>query len=179
MDHLFIDFANTELFDGRGNRQDLLADAAARDEFLHRWALPNVDRRDLRKLQDLRSMIRAMAEQVGGGGRIDEVHRARLNEALARHPVRYRLGRSGSAPSLSVVPAEEGRASAIVGAIALSFATFVAEEEPDRLKMCRNDGCRWMFFDATKNRNRRWCRVCGNADRVRRFRERRRRERVR
>jgi hypothetical protein len=47
-------------------------------------------------------------------------------------------------------------------------------EHADRLKICQNDQCRWLFLDASKNRSRQWCEsaTCGNRQRVRRFRDR-------
>jgi predicted RNA-binding Zn ribbon-like protein len=45
-----------------------------------------------------------------------------------------------------------------------------------RLKACRNDGCRWAFFDRSKNRSRNWCSmaVCGSRVKSRTYRQRRR-----
>ena len=33
-----------------------------------------------------------------------------------------------------------------------------------RIKQCSGDHCGWLFFDTTKNKQRRWCEmdVCGN-----------------
>jgi predicted RNA-binding Zn ribbon-like protein len=38
---------------------------------------------------------------------------------------------------------------------------------------CADDSCAWLFLDTTRSRTRRWCdmRVCGNRNKVRRFRE--------
>jgi predicted RNA-binding Zn ribbon-like protein len=80
-------------------------------------------------------------------------------------------------PDLDVDPLAGG-GSPVAGAIALSTARFLTGGEIDRLKMCDNAGCRWVFYDETRNRRRRWCGPCGNVDRVRRFRERRRLERA-
>lgn len=46
----------------------------------------------------------------------------------------------------------------------------------ERLKACRNDGCRWAFYDSSRNRSGRWCdmAVCGNRAKVRAYRERHR-----
>jgi predicted RNA-binding Zn ribbon-like protein len=40
----------------------------------------------------------------------------------------------------------------------------------DRLHRCDDQGCGWLFLDATRNHSRRWCssRDCGNRDRARR-----------
>jgi predicted RNA-binding Zn ribbon-like protein len=40
----------------------------------------------------------------------------------------------------------------------------------DRLRRCDDQGCGWLFLDATRNHSRRWCSSgdCGNRDRARR-----------
>ena len=46
----------------------------------------------------------------------------------------------------------------------------------ERLKVCADDGCRWAFYDRSKNRSGSWCvmAVCGNRAKARSYRERRR-----
>lgn len=43
-----------------------------------------------------------------------------------------------------------------------------------RFKACRNDSCRWAFYDQSRNRSRNWCsmQICGNRIKARQFRER-------
>jgi predicted RNA-binding Zn ribbon-like protein len=47
-----------------------------------------------------------------------------------------------------------------------------------RLRRCGNDTCYWLFIDETKNCSRRWCEMasCGNLMKVRRHRDRHRRD---
>lgn len=42
----------------------------------------------------------------------------------------------------------------------------------DRVRECAAKDCRWLFMDQSRNRSRRWCdmTVCGNRDKIRRFR---------
>jgi len=42
-----------------------------------------------------------------------------------------------------------------------------------RIRTCADDTCAWLFVDATRSGTRRWCdmKVCGNRNKVRRFRE--------
>ena len=49
-----------------------------------------------------------------------------------------------------------------------------AEGTWDRLKACPWDTCRWAFYDRSKNRSGRWCRmdVCGNRAKAAAFRAR-------
>lgn len=57
---------------------------------------------------------------------------------------------------------------------AWSAAQLLAGDDRHRLKCC--DACDRLFLDLSRNRSRRWCdmRDCGNRDKIRRFRERRR-----
>lgn len=43
-----------------------------------------------------------------------------------------------------------------------------------RVKACRADGCRWAFYDHSRNRSGRWCdmAVCGNRTKVKAYRKR-------
>ena len=60
-----------------------------------------------------------------------------------------------------------------------SFAAFLAEGDPTRLKLCENRDCRWVFYDTTRSRTRRWCAdTCGNLIKVREFRRRKTRKRT-
>jgi predicted RNA-binding Zn ribbon-like protein len=58
--------------------------------------------------------------------------------------------------------------------IAGSFAHFLAEDSPSRLRVCANLGCRWVFVDRSPTGRRRWCdmRTCGNQAKVARHRAR-------
>jgi predicted RNA-binding Zn ribbon-like protein len=97
---------------------------------------------------------------------------ARLNEATER---------AGLVPALD---ADEGlrlapRARGVDGALGLLLAAIyasIAEGSWERMKTCECDDCRWLFYDASKNRNGRWCHsaVCGTRERSRRAYQRRR-----
>ena len=65
----------------------------------------------------------------------------------------------------------------VVWEIALAAAGLVTDaERRRRIRICANGPCDWMFLDTSRSGRRRWCRmgVCGNASKVRRFRERQR-----
>jgi predicted RNA-binding Zn ribbon-like protein len=44
-----------------------------------------------------------------------------------------------------------------------------------RMKACRNDGCRWAFYDHSRNRSGAWCQMetCGTQAKMRTYRQRR------
>ncbi len=73
-------------------------------------------------------------------------------------------------------PAKE-RLEIVAWEIALSAASLMTDaDRRRRIRICANGPCDWMFLDTSRSGCRRWCRmaVCGNAAKVRRFRERQR-----
>ncbi len=113
---------------------------------------------------DLRRLFDDLAQD--GAPRADIADAA--NRALAHVHVRPRVAVAGDRYAL----AEE--AGGIEAAIALDFARFLCDFEPERLKHCANPACSMVFYDQGRNGRRRWCTmsVCGNRDKVSRFRAR-------
>jgi predicted RNA-binding Zn ribbon-like protein len=58
--------------------------------------------------------------------------------------------------------------------IARAAARLVTSPNLARVRPCAAEDCGWWFLDETKNGSRRWCdmKLCGNRDKVRRFRAR-------
>ena len=66
---------------------------------------------------------------------------------------------------------------AVLGPIVWRAMDLLENGPLDRIKECPPpEGCGWLFMDLSKNRSRQWCsmKTCGNASKVRRFRERQR-----
>ena len=63
---------------------------------------------------------------------------------------------------------------AVLGPISLSALTTLLQADLTRIKQCQGEKCGWLFFDATKNKSRRWCEmeVCGNRAKQKRLAER-------
>jgi predicted RNA-binding Zn ribbon-like protein len=63
---------------------------------------------------------------------------------------------------------------AIMGPVVLSALSVLTGSDLSRVKRCPGDHCGWLFFDATKNKRRRWCEmeVCGNRAKQKRRRAR-------
>lgn len=57
--------------------------------------------------------------------------------------------------------------------LADSAARLLTEPRLADVGRCANGGCGWLYLDTTRNHSRRWCsmRLCGNAVKVRRFRD--------
>jgi len=172
-----FDLVNSEVWYGLGPLEDRLAsDPGWLDEFLARWRLAAPGRRTRKELDELarlRSLLRRLIETVAAGRRIADSDLAELNGFLVARPLRRTLAPSGDVYELALTPLRSDWTYTLAE-IATSFAELAAGVEARRIKVCPNPECRWVFYDETKNRRRRWCEstVCGNRDKVRRFRER-------
>ncbi len=126
---------------------------------------------DLRRALDVREGLRALLLRNNGlefdGHRVE-----RLDRAAARAGVRVSFSAAGE-PAL--VPAAAGVDGALAQLLAIVERS-VADGSWERLKACPREECEWAFYDRTKNRSGRWCRMeeCGNLAKARAFRERRR-----
>jgi predicted RNA-binding Zn ribbon-like protein len=126
---------------------------------------------DLRRALDVREGLRALL-LANNGEPLDEAAVKRLERAASRAGVRLSFGQAGR-PEL--VPDAVG----VDGAIAHLMAIVAGAERDgswERLKACPRDSCYWAFYDRSKNRSKRWCRMeaCGNVEKARAYRERRR-----
>jgi predicted RNA-binding Zn ribbon-like protein len=130
-----------------------------------------VGRADLRRALDVREGLRALL-MANNGMAADAERVQRLDDAAARAGVRVSF-RPQAAPALA--PAREGVHGAIAQLLAI-VAGAAERGEWQRLKACPRDVCHWAFYDHSKNRSGRWCQmeVCGNIEKARAFRERRR-----
>ncbi|HZU11548.1 MAG TPA: CGNR zinc finger domain-containing protein [Chloroflexota bacterium] len=92
-----------------------------------------------------------------------------LNRAAADAGVHIRLAPDGGqlVTTLGGVPGAMGRLLADVYE-AMQAGTW------QRLKACRDDTCRWVFYDRSKNRSGAWCSMaeCGNRAKTRAYRRR-------
>jgi CGNR zinc finger/Putative stress-induced transcription regulator len=110
----------------------------------------------------------ALREEVRGPAPGDH---ARLNALAARVSLRAIFTPDG----LGVLPAEEG-VRGVLGAVL--GAAVIADQGGrwQRLKICRERHCQVAFYDRSKNSSRCWCSmsVCGNRNKTRAYRGRRR-----
>jgi predicted RNA-binding Zn ribbon-like protein len=171
---LFVDFLNSEWYDGRGRLEDRLLDPAWRGWLLREWDLSDPGESSpatLRRLLHLRELLRAIVEDAHVG-RSPSTSRLEAHASdLASTPMRLEFtGEPPTAawgvrsPSWAYVEAEVIR----------SCLGFLAGPARGRLRRCQNEGCLWAFVDASRNGSRRWCdpEICGNVAKVRAYRQR-------
>jgi len=186
---LCLDFANTVSWRGSAEpadrlptyrelvrffvQSDVLSDVEARR--LKREAIrrPGTAARTLRRAVELREALYRTFSGLAAGRSPRPSDLATLNALLpaalahlrvSRDGGRFRWRWDGNARSL-------GR---LLWPVARDAAVFLTSSDFSRLRTCGNPQCGWVFLDTTKSGTRRWCSmaVCGNRDKLRRFRQR-------
>jgi predicted RNA-binding Zn ribbon-like protein len=99
---------------------------------------------------------------------------ATLNEAAGRAPLVTRFDDDGQAALEAGDDCVDAADVALARILAIVYRAMQTGEW-SRLKACRNDTCRWAFYDRSKNRSRHWCSmaVCGSQVKARAYRQRR------
>jgi predicted RNA-binding Zn ribbon-like protein len=126
----------------------------------------------LERLVTTRTALRDVADAVAHGQTpdrraIDEVNRAlqsRERVELVAADDGVRLGHSHVGDAVDDVLAR----------IAEPIVREIGSGHDDRVRICANDTCRWIFYDESRSGRRRWCDMatCGNRAKARRHRER-------
>jgi predicted RNA-binding Zn ribbon-like protein len=169
---LVQDFVNTRNYFHGG---DLLGDAEEATRRLTEHGLlkkgESVGESERRHLVSLREALRGLLLVHNGaaepGPDAQELNGLVTSAALG---VRFRAdGRPALEPAAGDSPAER-----VVARLLAEVIWAEAEGKWERLKACRNEGCRWAFYDASKNRSGRWCNmdICGARHKMRTYRER-------
>jgi predicted RNA-binding Zn ribbon-like protein len=129
-----------------------------------------VSKADFGRALAVREALRALA-LANNGAAVDPEQLAVLERAAAggRLTVRFDGARAVLAPA---APGVGGALADLVGIV----HTAMADGTWPRLKACKRDVCRWLFYDRSRNRSARWCQmaVCGNRTKTRAYRTRRR-----
>jgi predicted RNA-binding Zn ribbon-like protein len=169
---LVQDFVNTRNYFHGG---DLLGDAEEATRRLTERGLlkkgESLGESERRRLVSLREALRGLLLVHNGaaepGPDAEDLNGLVTSAALG---VRFRAdGHPTLEPAVGDSLAERVVARLLAGVIWAE-----AEGKWERLKACRNEGCRWAFYDASKNRSGRWCNmdVCGARHKMRAYRER-------
>ena len=122
---------------------------------------------DLQLARDLRDALRDSL-RAHHDGRHDA---AALDRLAAGLPLR--LEHTADGPGLR--PVESGTRGGLAWVL-VAVTQAAADNSWRRLKICAFDECQWAFYDHSKNRSGRWCKMedCGNLAKAKAFRERRR-----
>jgi predicted RNA-binding Zn ribbon-like protein len=169
--HLLQDFVNT-------NDVEAGEDALSTREGLRTWLVGRglasstdaIADDQLRRALEIREGLRAMGRANNG-----EPPDTRQVAALNRAANGIRLVIGVEPDDWNLRPATGG-VDGFLGTILATVARSMANGSWSRIKACRNDTCRWLFYDQSRNRSGTWCTmaVCGSRAKSRAYRSRRR-----
>lgn len=177
MEFPFTDLLHSNWHDYRksGPAEDRLDDPEWMKNFLDTWELPSdaPSAGQIAELKSLRAVIGDIVRDNAAGRAPSEKDMERLKGYIENSKLQYAFKAGPGEYKLDVVPQKRDW-NWVLNRVALSFAEVLASDNLKSVKMCENKDCRWVFYDETKNRSRRWCdTTCGNLIKVREFRKRR------
>jgi predicted RNA-binding Zn ribbon-like protein len=174
---LVQDFVNTLEMEPRPREADV--ERLATPEALAGWLrerdlLPEsrAGADDLARALELREAIRRLL-LANNGAPAHQADLALLDRVARESGLRPRFV---AADRVVLEPAVGGVIGAL-GRLLAAVSEAMNQGTWQRLKACGDQGCRWAFYDSSKNRSGHWCSMesCGNRAKARQFRQRRRR----
>lgn len=167
-------FVNTR--DVESGADELVSTVVLREWLVERDLLPAdhpVTEADLARALALRDAVRGLAERNNPGAEVprDEDPVQTLNRLAADARMVLAFDPEDGAHLTSSDEGVDGALGRILGAVFVSMV----DGRWERFKACARHSCRWVYYDRSRNRSRTWCsmEVCGNREKARAFRERR------
>ena len=121
---------------------------------------------DLRRATRLREALRELLLSNNDGRPVPAAAARVLDDVAARARLRLRVDGDGSAR----LEAEGHGVDSALGRLLVIVYRAMETDTWTRLKACRDDTCKWAFYDHSKNRSGHWCSmaVCGSREKNRR-----------
>jgi predicted RNA-binding Zn ribbon-like protein len=170
--HRLQDFVNTNDLEGGD-------DALGTPQQLHDWLVAagalgpgtRVSAEEHARTLAVREGLRALG-RANNGEALDTSLVAAMNAAAGRLPL---VADVTDSETWRLGPAKRGVDGFLAGLLGTLVAA-MADGSWSRVKACRNDTCRWLFFDQSRNRSGTWCTmaICGSRMKARAYRARRR-----
>lgn len=131
---------------------------------------PSSSSEDLARLVVLREALREGLQANHDRAPLPQAVADELTQAAQWAQVRVRFSPTGAA-----LGSKADGARAVGAQVLARVAAGLTDGTWARLKVCRNDACRWAFFDTSRSRTGQWCSmgVCGNRAKQARHRSRR------
>jgi predicted RNA-binding Zn ribbon-like protein len=185
---LCLEFANSRYWRGTGEPTETLNSLS--DVFTWMEAANALDKRTVEALQRdwqprdsdhaetiiLREALYRIFSAVAQGAEAKPQDVETFNRALAAAPARAQLVKQNGAFLWRT--ALKPQLSDLLAPVLWTAGDMLAEPRRDRVRLCANEKCVWLFLDDSKSGTRRWCAMssCGNRAKAHRHYERKKRE---
>ena len=129
---------------------------------LHAANKPKVAEADLARVRTVRAALREVADSVAEERAARPASIREVNRALhARQVIELAAGPDGVSVDHRHVgdPVDDALAR-----LSEALVRELTSGHPERIRICDNDTCRWIFYDTSRTGRRRWCDMatCGN-----------------
>ncbi|WP_411346491.1 CGNR zinc finger domain-containing protein [Paenibacillus sp. WLX1005] len=178
MDMMWTDFLNSDYHDWKEGKhdEDKLPLPTWQQRFLEQHQLKAdvpANEQQLAMLCTLRAQLSKTAAEVATGESLSAKHMQYLNDMLAGVSLQRQLQMDKEQLTLHYVCQQTGW-DMVAAEIVADFAATLLHGDARRIRHCDNPDCRWVFYDDTRSRTKRYCddKLCGNLMKVRRFRAR-------
>lgn len=156
--------------DALATRADLEAWMRARGLLVAGTVLAG-DEDEVRRVAGVREAFRELILVNNDRHKPDPGAARALDDAAARARLRLTVAVDGQAR----LECDSGGVDGALGRLLVIAYRAMEAGTWSRLKACRNDRCRWAFYDHSRNHSGHWCdmAVCGNRSKVKAYRTRR------
>lgn len=179
---LCLDLINTVSWRRGANRRDDLTTAADLISWAEKAGLlppgdarlwdadPAAGRRILEQTVTVRELLFRLFSAVAAGNPPAAQDLEDFNDRLGQSLARIRLVQRANGYAWAFHPGQKPL-ERILDPVLRSAADLLVSPDLQRLKICADHSCGWLFFDMSRNRSRRWCdmRDCGNRAKARRY----------
>jgi predicted RNA-binding Zn ribbon-like protein len=124
----------------------------------------------LDRVRDLRELLYRVLSAAARKKRVAEEDLDLFNGYLAEAMSNVCISQTDEGFEWYCCPTGSGLES-VLYPIVKSAADLMVSAQLDRIRVCANPQCGWLFLDSSRNRSRRWCSMgsCGNRAKARRF----------
>ncbi len=124
----------------------------------------------LNEVRELRELLYRLLSAAAGTKRVAEEDLDSFNGYLAQAMSNIRITQKDGGFDWYCCPGCSGPES-VLYPIVKSAADLLVSAQLDRIRVCADPQCGWLFFDSSRNRSRRWCSMdsCGNRAKARLF----------
>ncbi|WP_446898430.1 CGNR zinc finger domain-containing protein [Clostridium sp. LBM24168] len=174
MEFLCMDFINSQWYKTHKIFKDPLNDKTLFKALCTKWNLPInhiPDEKMINKLSELRDFLSYIINKLYIKKTLNLEDINKINQYLKISSSYKVLKKDKGKFYLETVPVEP-HLDLVIFKIISSFVELITKYDIDRIKLCQNPDCKWIFYDESRNHTRKWCdNTCATLIKVRRFRE--------
>lgn len=174
MDLLCIDFMNSRWYKSHDMHCEPFSDPDWAAAFFRRWGFSiasGLSDAQLAELLELRDRLLEAVDELEARQSLSAEKIRALNRYLEHTSFHYQLECGAGKFTAALQPLRHDW-NHVLSQICISFVQFIVMCRVERIKRCKNQECKWVFYDESKNNSRKWCcNTCASLIKVRQFRK--------